>query len=94
MWRISDRLHQLFQLLIACAVKHKRQQNRQREAGKQHVEAEYDCVFQNDGEHRHREKSIEIFEPCPWTVHNAQMRLKIFESNRDAIHWQIVKNNN
>lgn len=89
---IRDRLDERLESFVAGLIEQDRQYNRNREACDQLVGANRDRIANQRPELKRVEEPRKMRESHPRTAQNPLHGVEIFESNRHAVHRDIVKN--
>lgn len=90
--RVGGRLRELFQALFGGVVQQQRQNDRQGEPGQQAVEAQRQRILQKNAEAGRTEEVFKVLQSNPRAALNAQIGVKILESDLNAVHGAVAEN--
>ena len=88
---VADHLHRFLEEVLADVVERQRQQNWQRKAGDQTVDAQDHRVPDDLPEVVRADEALEVLEPDPWTAGDAVDHVEVAERDLHAVHRPVLE---
>ena len=91
MRQVRNRLHDAFEHPVLCLVEDEREQNGQREAEDEVIQADEQRIAQQPSKVNGTEKFLEPLQADPRRLHHAGAALVILKGDDDPVHGGVMK---